>query len=54
MPNVWYAKCHEMAIAHVAKTPYLCTIEINESTPKTASFPPASTLENEIREYVVG
>ena len=26
MPNVWYAKCHEMAIVHVAKPPYLCTV----------------------------
>ncbi len=26
MPNVWYAKCHEKAIVHFAKTHYLCTI----------------------------
>ena len=25
MPNVWYAKCHEMAIVVSAKPPYLCT-----------------------------
>ena len=28
MPNVWYAKCHEMAIVGVQKSPYLCTIEM--------------------------
>jgi len=27
MPNIWYAKCHEMAIVYIAKPPYLCTIE---------------------------
>ena len=27
LPIVWYAKCHEMAIVRLAKSPYLCTIK---------------------------
>ena len=30
MPNVWYAKCHEMAIVGAQEPPYLCTIEIDK------------------------
>ena len=26
MPNVWYAKCHEKAIAYLAQNHYLCTV----------------------------
>ena len=25
MPNVWYAKCHEVAIVQLIETHYLCT-----------------------------
>ena len=26
MPNVWYAKCHEVAIVYLSETHYLCTV----------------------------